>query len=239
MNKEFTVQNFKSASSNASDYLKGKSYDVPRGVMLNMLSVFLGAKNWNTLEAQLSQNNIVKNNDIVKKRPYGLTLVISKDKEQYIKYINNVLLSSIVEKNEWVKKILHYKSNKEISICLKGHPDSFSKKVWGKDKCYDVSYIQSCQNYPHDSLESICRNALRRAPDVICLADLNPDMKIDSSIFDMVLTGHVLILGMQANDEDEAKAKIIKALLSEGSVSEDDIRKDFDFSLQNIINLNK
>jgi len=42
MNKEFTVQNFKSASCNASDYLKGKGYDVPRGVMLNMLSVFLG-----------------------------------------------------------------------------------------------------------------------------------------------------------------------------------------------------
>lgn len=232
MNKEFTVQNFKSASSNASDYLKGKGYDVPRGVMLNMLSVFLGSKNWNTLEAQLSNTNTVK------KRPNGLILVISKDKEQYIKYINNVLLSSIVEENEGIKKILHYQSDKEISLALEKHPDSFAKNLFENYASYEVSYSRHYQKSPYDSLEAICRNALRRAPDVICLADLNPNIKMYSSILDMALTGHILILGMQADNEDDAKAKIIKALLSEGSVSEDDIRNNFHFSLQNIINLN-
>lgn len=233
MNKEFTVQNFKSASSNASDYLKGKGYDVPRGVMLNMLSVFLGSKNWNTLEAQLSNINTVK------KRPNGLILVISKDKEQYIKYINNVLLSSIVEENEGIKKILHYQSDKEISLALEKHPDSFAKNLFENYASYEVHYSQTQQKSLSDSLEAICRNALRRDPDVICLADLNPNIKMYSSILDMALTGHILILGMQADNEDDAKNKIIKALLSEGSVSEDDIRKDLDFSLQSIINLNE
>lgn len=239
MNKEFTVQNFKSASCNASDYLKGKGYDVPRGVMLNMLSVFLGAKNWNTLEAQLSNTNNIKNNDVVKKRVDGLTLVISKDKEQYIKYINNVLLFSIVEENEWVKKILHYQSDKEISLALEKHPDSFAKNLFENYASYEVHYSQTQQKSLSDSLEAICRNALRRAPDVICLADLNPNIKMYSSILDMALTGHILILGMQADNEDDAKNKIIKALLSEGSISEDDVRNNFNFSLQNIINLNK
>lgn len=239
MNKEFTRQNFKSASSNASDYLKGKGYNVPRGVMLNMLSVFLGSKNWNTLEAQLSNTNTVKNDNIVKKRLDGLTLVISKDKEEYIKYINNVLLSSIVEENEGVKKILHYQSDKEISLDLEKHADSFERNIFENYQSYEVHYSRSEQKSLSNSLESICRNALRRAPDVICLADLNPNIKMYSSILDMALTGHILILGMQANDEDDAKAKIIKALLSEGSASEDDIHNNFHFSLQNIINLNK
>lgn len=239
MNKEFTLQNFKSASSNASDYLKGKGYDVPRAVMLNMFSVFLGAKNWNTLEAQLSNNNNVKHNDIVKKRPDGLTLVISKDKEEYIKYINNVLLSSIVEENEWVKKILQYQSDREISLKLEENAHSFAKKLWGSSLSYEVSYSRHYQKSPYDSLGSICRNAMRRAPDVICLADLDSDIKMDSFIFDMALSGHVLILGIQANDENEAKNEIINALLSEGKMSEKDIREHFDIALQNIINLNK
>lgn len=44
MNKNFTLQSFKSAVSNASDYLKGKGLEVSHSTMLNVFSVFWEVK---------------------------------------------------------------------------------------------------------------------------------------------------------------------------------------------------
>lgn len=240
MNKEFTLQNFKSASSNASDYLKGKGHDVSRAVMLNMLSVFLGAKNWNTLEAQLSKSNIVRSDGTIKNELQGLIVVISKDKDEYIKHINNVLLSSIIEQNKKFVRVLHYQSDKEMLINQESYPDCFSGKIWNKDNDdgYEIFYCQMPQT-TYNSCSDIIRSSMRRVPDVICIGDLNPGLEIDSSLIKAAQSGHLVVLGFQADDETEAKNKIVNALLSKGNMSENDARQRFDIVLQHIINLNK
>ena len=61
MKKQFNLQNFKSSSAKMSDYLKNKGHKIPYNVLLNSLSLFLGEKNWNTLEGLL-QNEESKDN---------------------------------------------------------------------------------------------------------------------------------------------------------------------------------
>lgn len=53
MNKEFTLQNFKSAASKTGQILTQKGYKIPQSTLYHALSVFVGAKNWNTLQAEL------------------------------------------------------------------------------------------------------------------------------------------------------------------------------------------
>lgn len=93
MNKNFTLQSFKSAVSNASDYLKGKGLEVSHSTMLNVFSVFLGSKNWNTLQAELKEKNNkdVGDNDLYKLKS-GIILIISENEQDYVDYINNVII---------------------------------------------------------------------------------------------------------------------------------------------------
>ena len=53
MNKEFTLQNFKSAASKTGQILSQKGHKIPQSTLYHALSVFVGAKNWNTLQAEL------------------------------------------------------------------------------------------------------------------------------------------------------------------------------------------
>lgn len=96
MNKKFTLQSFKSAVSNASDYLKGKGLEVSHSTMLNVFSVFLGSKNWNTLQAELKEkNNKEVDDNYLYNLKSGIILVISKNEQDYIDYINNVIMKQI------------------------------------------------------------------------------------------------------------------------------------------------
>lgn len=53
MNKEFTLQNFKSAASKTGQILTQKGHKIPQSTLYHALAVFVGAKNWNTLQAEL------------------------------------------------------------------------------------------------------------------------------------------------------------------------------------------
>ena len=50
VNKKTTKQSLK----NLSVFLKDKGYKIPRSLMFNTLSVFLGLKNWNTAQSILN-----------------------------------------------------------------------------------------------------------------------------------------------------------------------------------------
>ncbi len=57
MQKEFNHNSFKKAVSNVSGFLKEKEIDIPYITLLNALSLFLGAKNWNTLKTELDNKD--------------------------------------------------------------------------------------------------------------------------------------------------------------------------------------
>lgn len=57
MQKEFNHNSFKKAASNVSGFLKEKDIDIPYITLLNALSLFLGAKNWNTLKEELDKKD--------------------------------------------------------------------------------------------------------------------------------------------------------------------------------------
>jgi len=68
MNKEFTLQNFKSAASKTGQILTQKGHKIPQSTLYHALSVFVGAKNWNTLQAELqgASSSETSHVDIVK-----------------------------------------------------------------------------------------------------------------------------------------------------------------------------
>lgn len=55
MQKEFDLKTFKKAASNVSGFLKDKNVDISHVTLYNALSLFLGYKNWNTLNNTLSK----------------------------------------------------------------------------------------------------------------------------------------------------------------------------------------
>lgn len=57
INKEYTLQTFKASASNTSQFLEGKGYKIPQTTLLHALSVFVGEKNWNTLQALLKNKS--------------------------------------------------------------------------------------------------------------------------------------------------------------------------------------
>lgn len=234
MNKDFNLQNFKSAVSNASNYLKGKGYEVPHSVMLNTLSVFLGAKNWNTLEAQFSKVNH-NTKTIEKNIREGLIVVISEKKEQYIDYINNILIPSIIKDNlDSPLKILRYMSDDESSF----HRENiFNLKAPQLNE--NIYYNVSSQNQYKD-FQDIIRNSLRRCPDIICIGDINDDLIIDINIINASRTGHLVILGLQAKNENEIIAKLSSSIRINGfeSISPRESEIDVKGILKKIINLN-
>lgn len=55
MQKEFDLKTFKKSASNVSGFLKDKNVDISHVTLYNALSLFLGYKNWNTLNNVLSK----------------------------------------------------------------------------------------------------------------------------------------------------------------------------------------
>lgn len=110
MQKEFNHNSFKKAVSNVSGFLKEKDINIPHITLLNALSLFLGAKNWNTLKDELDKQ---------KENTHNISLNDNKDVENILNNARKTLddINKIAKKNddtvslffdERVKKFLEF-----------------------------------------------------------------------------------------------------------------------------------
>lgn len=197
MNKNFTLQSFKSAVSNASDYLKGKGFEASHSAMLEAFSIFLGSKNWNTLQASLKEKN-TKNNDLddIYKHPSGIILVISKNEQEYIDYINNVIMRKIFnirENDRIIRNLAEEKYYKDYLEMVSNYKNEVNGNRYFMSPFENINY-------------NVLRNAMRRSPHVIICDNI-----LYSSKSDLIMasqTGHLVIAGMKAEDEIDALTKV-------------------------------
>lgn len=124
MQKEFNHNSFKKAVSNVSGFLKEKDINIPHITLLNALSLFLGAKNWNTLKDELDKQ---------KENTHNISLNDNKDVENILNNARKTLddINKIAKKNddaaslffdERVKKFLEFifndKNYEHFDECL-------------------------------------------------------------------------------------------------------------------------
>lgn len=238
MNKNFTLQSFKSAVSNASDYLKGKGLEVSHSTMLNVFSVFLGSKNWNTLQAELKEKNIKSDNDIYNLKA-GIIVVISQNEKDYINYINDVIVPKVLSEQEnkkVIRNLAEYKyynsSENLLKISMRRKPNSipygnlsyniqedYYALLEEKKENIEVrssgiknhnDYSLNSNNYIMSEFENINYSILKNA------MRRSPDIIICDNLLyasqtDLIpasLTGHLVIVGMKAKNETDALNKI-------------------------------
>lgn len=104
MNKEFTLQNFKSAASKTGQILTQKGHKIPQSTLYHALSVFVGAKNWNTLQAELQgASSSEKSHFDVAKHTTNLLNEISNNTHWPDDFIYD---ESVILSNENIKKHL-------------------------------------------------------------------------------------------------------------------------------------
>ena len=261
MNKNFTLQSFKSAVSNASDYLKGKGLEVSHSTMLNVFSVFLGSKNWNTLQAELKEKN---NKDVDDNALYnlksGIILVISKNEQDYIDYINNVIMKEIFNiraNDKIIRNLAEEKYYSLLKTSIRRMPDTISGSdlvSTSQNDLFEASLLNKNQNgkllinttklnryliSPFENINyNVLKNAMRRSPDIIICDNL-----LYASQFDLVpasLTGHLVIVGMKAKNETDALTKVWDTFSKEDNYRDgyinSQIVKD---EVKKIIDLNK
>lgn len=197
MNKNFTLQSFKSAVSNASDYLKGKGFEASHSSMLEAFSIFLGSKNWNTLQASLKEKN-TKNNDLddIYKLPSGIILVISKNEQDYIDYINNVIIKTIFNKREndkIIRNLAEEKYYKDYSEMVSNYKNEINGNRYLMSPFENINY-------------NVLRNSMRRSPHVIICDNILYASKSDLIMASQ--TGHLVIAGMKAEDEIDGLTKV-------------------------------
>lgn len=261
MNKNFTLQSFKSAVSNASDYLKGKGLEVSHSTMLNVFSVFLGSKNWNTLQAELKEKN---NKDVDDNALYnlksGIILVISKNEQDYIDYINNVIMKKIFNvrgNDKIIRNLAEEKYYSLLKTSIRRMPDTISGSdlvSTSQNDLFEASLLNKNQNgkllinttklnryliSPFENINyNVLKNAMRRSPDIIICDNL-----LYASQFDLVpasLTGHLVIVGMKAKNETDALTKVWDTFSKEDNYRDgyinSQIVKD---EVKKIIDLNK
>lgn len=180
MKKEFSLQSFKSSASNASDFLKTKGYDIPRSLMLNTLSVFMGMKNWNTAQAMLSNEIVNKKEntlDEIIKSKNGLVLISSNDPQKIIDYIKNIISIKLM---------------KEVN----------NGKVL-RSEVFEYNF-------------------LRREPDYIII-DLLKNNKDLIFAMNAASTGHLVFLGVDLKDKNNAKEKLFEMLIKKDNVKLNDV----------------
>lgn len=261
MNKNFTLQSFKSAVSNASDYLKGKGLEVSHSTMLNVFSVFLGSKNWNTLQAELKEKN---NKDVDDNALYnlksGIILVISKNEQDYIDYINNVIMKEIFNiraNDKIIRNLAEEKYYSLLKTSIRRMPDTISGSdlvSTSQNDLFEASLLNKNQNgkllinttklnryliSPFENINyNVLKNAMRRSPDIIICDNL-----LYASQFDLVpasLIGHLVIVGMKAKNETDALTKVWDTFSKEDNYRDgyinSQIVKD---EVKKIIDLNK
>lgn len=201
MNKNFTLQSFKSAVSNASDYLKGKGLEVSHSTMLNVFSVFLGSKNWNTLQAELKEKNNkdVGDNDLYKLKS-GIILIISENEQDYI---NNVITKKIFNvrgNDKIIRNLAEEKYYSLLKTSIRRKPDVISVNNLSYNSKNDLfeSVLLNQNHHQHEELiinttklnkylispfeninYPVLKNAMRRSPDIIICDNLLYASQID------------------------------------------------------------
>lgn len=261
MNKNFTLQSFKSAVSNASDYLKGKGLEVSHSTMLNVFSVFLGSKNWNTLQAELKEKN---NKDVDDNALYnlksGIILVISKNEQDYIDYINNVIMKEIFNiraNDKIIRNLAEEKYYSLLKTSIRRMPDTISGSdlvSTSQNDLFEASLLNKNQNgkllinttklnryliSPFENINyNVLKNAMRRSPDIIICDNL-----LYASQFDLVpasLIGHLVIVGMKAKNETDALTKVWDTFSKEDNYRDGYINSQIvNDEVKKIIDLNK
>lgn len=197
MKKEFNLQKFKSASSNIDNFLKGKGYTIPRSTMLNALSVFLGSKNWNTLQAELKEpksrhnplQNMVNNN-------YGLFFVCSSDFNKIDEYINKKAIPFLFD-NLKQKKIIQY-----TDIIDKYNID-----------VKDNLFYQINTEYLKNTSELI-RHVMRRDLDYLVINNLSINNYFDD-VLKVAMSGHLVICGIVTNEPENLKENLFNQIIEE------------------------
>lgn len=157
INKEYTLQTFKASVSNTSQFLEGKGYKIPQTTLLHALSVFVGEKNWNTLQPLLknkpekqtqSDNNIPKDvNKIINE------LLDNVERDNDTK--NKELLNQIEIYDQIIDKPERQKNDEKVSATLsfiKNRLDLINDEFfinWEKNKCL-LSAVKADNDKEHD-----------------------------------------------------------------------------------------
>lgn len=109
MNKEFTLQNFKSAASKTGQILTQKGHKIPQSTLYHALAVFVGAKNWNTLQAELQSESSCENpENHISKHVTTLINQFSSQKTSYITHMHDDAIydNTIILSEENIKHYL-------------------------------------------------------------------------------------------------------------------------------------
>lgn len=146
INKEYTLQTFKASASNTSQFLESKGYKVPQTTLLHALSVFVGEKNWNTLQAllknkveQASQPNI------------NFPINVPKMIEQILEDVNSDEISDL--------NMIKYKTEADLTLSfIKNRLEILSDEFfihWEKSK-YIRDYIDVANiNIPQSNKQKL------------------------------------------------------------------------------------
>lgn len=188
MKKQFNLQSFKSSAAKMSDYLKNKGHKVPYSVLLNSLSLFLGEKNWNTLEhvfndSKSDQQSLFDKNS-------SIYIISSSQQSKIDEYINKIVISHI--SNTFSDKRIVQKNNCEFNQCNFSNVILFDKKI--KDNNFFIKY------------------AMRLDPDYIVINELKDQAE---SIIMAAMTGHIVIAGIVSNSKEDVKDEIFNNFISE------------------------
>lgn len=192
MKKQFTTQNFKSSAKKTGDYLNNKGYNIPRSTILNSLSLFLGYKNWNTLESILKNNTDSENS--LFNRDSSIYIISADNQESIDSYISNTVIPYILNNfNE--KKIIQRGIN---SI--------------EKYKNYNSNFILFDKNHHLNNNSLFIKHCMRLDPDYIIVNDIN---NYAESIVMAAITGHIVIIGIVSDSYEDIVDKIFNNLFSQ------------------------
>ena len=135
ISKNYDLKIFKNKASQTSDFLKSKGYDIPKTTLLHSLSLFMGEKNWNTMQAALKKENIM---DSDKKSPVDLNVTtvqgflggassISKDSAYIYKFLDQDYSLAILK--QLANQLgFSYTDDNDLAFCIP-HLDSIAKKI--------------------------------------------------------------------------------------------------------------
>lgn len=135
ISKNYDLKSFKNKAAQTSDFLKSKGYDIPKTTLLHSLSLFMGEKNWNTMQAALKKENIM---DSDKKSPVDLNVTtvqgflggassISKDSAHIYKFLDQDY--SLATLKQLANQLgFSYTDDNDLAFCIP-HLDSIAKKI--------------------------------------------------------------------------------------------------------------
>lgn len=159
ISKNYDLKSFKNKAAQTSDFLKSKGYDIPKTTLLHSLSLFMGEKNWNTMQAALKKENIkdsdkastVDLNVITVQSFLGGASSISKDSAHIYKFLQQEY--SLATLKELANQLgFSYTDDKDLAFCIP-HLDSISEKIANIEGGMNFQkFILSFSDYAPDML---------------------------------------------------------------------------------------